>query len=67
MIDEILTKIQAEKIIWETPDKEQQLFFIKLLGCNANLGNIAPKEVISLEAMRVGLRGDTFDFFLKGD
>lgn len=67
LIEEILTKIPAEKIIWETPDKEQQLFFIKLLGCNANLGNIAPKEVISLEAMRVGLRGDSFDFFLHND
>lgn len=65
LIAEILTKIPAEKIIWETPDKEQQLFFIRLLGCNANLGNIAPKEVISLEAMRVGLRGDSFDFFLN--
>lgn len=64
LIDEILTKLTAEKIIWETPGKEQQLFFIKLLGCNANLGNISPKEVISLEAMRIGLRSDTFDLFL---
>ena len=67
LIDEILTKIPAEKIIWETPTKEQQLFFIKLLGCNANLGNIPPREVISLETMRIGLRGDSFHFFLNGD
>lgn len=67
LIEEILTKIPAEKIIWETPTKEQQLFFIRLLGCNANLGNIPPTEVISLEAMRVGLRGDTFDLFLNGN
>ena len=65
LVEEILTKIAAEKIIWETPEKEQQLYFIKLLGCNANLGNIEPKEVIALEAMRVGLRGDSFDFFLN--
>lgn len=65
LVEEILTKIPAEKIIWETPIKEQQLYFIKLLGCNANLGNIDPKEVIALEAMRVGLRGDSFDFFLN--
>ncbi len=65
LVDEILTKIPAEKIIWETPGKDQQLFFIKLLGCNANLGNIAPSDVIPLETMRIGLRSDSFDFFLE--
>lgn len=65
LVEEVLTKIPATKIIWETPDKEQQLYFIKLLGCNANLGNIEPKEIIALEAMRVGLRSDSFDFFLQ--
>ncbi len=65
LVEEILTKIPAEKIIWEAPEKAQQLYFIKLLGCNANLGNIAPKEVIALESMRVGLRADSFDFFLN--
>lgn len=65
LVEEILTRIPAEKLIWEVPQKEQQLFFIKLLGCNANLGNIHPQEVISLEAMRIGLRSDSFDFFLN--
>ena len=65
LVEEILTKVQAEKIIWEAPRKDQQLYFIKLLGCNANLGNVAPKEVIALEAMRIGLRSDSFDFFLE--
>jgi phosphosulfolactate synthase len=64
LIEEILTKIPAEKILWETPRKDQQLYFIKLLGCNANLGNIDAHEVIALEAMRIGLRGDSFSFFL---
>lgn len=64
LVEEILTKIPAEKIIWETPEKDQQLYFIRLLGCNANLGNIQPNEVIPLEAMRLGLRGDSFEFFL---
>ena len=64
LVQEILTKIPSEKIIWEAPQKEQQLYFLKLVGCNANLGNIAPSEVISLEAMRIGLRGDSFDFYL---
>lgn len=65
LVQEILTQIPGEKIIWEAPQKAQQLYFISLLGCNVNLGNIAPTEVIPMEAMRIGLRGDTFDFFLK--
>jgi len=65
LVQEILTQIPEEKIIWEAPQKEQQLYFIELLGCNVNLGNIAPTEVIPLEAMRVGLRGDTFHLFLN--
>ncbi|HVG14589.1 MAG TPA: phosphosulfolactate synthase [Chitinophagaceae bacterium] len=65
LVQEILTQIPGEKILWEAPQKEQQLYFIELLGCNVNLGNIAPTEVIPLEAMRIGLRGDTFDLFLN--
>jgi phosphosulfolactate synthase len=64
LVQEILTKIPGEKIIWEAPRKDQQLYFLQLTGCNANLGNIAANEVISLEAMRVGLRGDSFHFYL---
>ncbi len=64
LVQEILTQIPSEKIIWEAPQKSQQLYFIELLGSNVNLGNIAPTEVIPLEAMRIGLRGDTFDLFL---
>ena len=67
LVQEILTQIPEEKIIWEAPQKAQQLYFIELLGCNANLGNIAPSEVIPLESMRVGLRGDTFHLFLNKD
>src|SRR5580692_4067447 len=64
LVQEILTQIPAEKILWEAPQKAQQLYFIELIGCNVNLGNIAPTEVIAMEAMRVGLRGDTFHLFL---
>lgn len=64
LVQEILTQIPEEKIIWEAPQKAQQLYFIELIGCNVNLGNIAPSEVIPLEAMRVGLRGDTFSLYL---
>lgn len=65
LVEEILTKIPFEKIIWEAPQKAQQVWFIKLLGANVNLGNIAPQEVIPLETIRLGLRGDTFDHFLN--
>ncbi|MFZ9687308.1 MAG: phosphosulfolactate synthase [Chitinophagaceae bacterium] len=65
LVQEILTKIPGEKILWEAPQKAQQLYFIELLGANVNLGNIAPGEIIALEAMRVGLRGDTFSLFLN--
>jgi phosphosulfolactate synthase len=64
LVQEILTQIPGEKIIWEAPQKAQQLYFLELLGCNVNLGNIAPNEVIPLEAMRIGLRGDTFELYL---
>jgi phosphosulfolactate synthase len=64
LVEEILTEIPGEKIIWEAPQKEQQLYFIELLGHNVNLGNISPTEVIALEAMRIGLRGDTFHLYL---
>lgn len=64
LVQEILTQIPGERIIWEAPQKAQQLYFIELLGCNVNLGNIAPNEIIPLETMRIGLRGDTFSLFL---
>lgn len=64
LVEEILTQVPFEKIIWEAPQKSQQVFFIKLLGANVNLGNIAPNEVIPLETIRLGLRGDTFSHFL---
>jgi len=64
LVQEILTQIPGEKILWEAPQKAQQLYFLELVGCNANLGNIAPSEVIPLEAMRIGLRGDTFHLYL---
>jgi len=65
LVDEILTQVPAEKILWEAPNKAQQVFFVKLLGSDVNLGNIAPNEVIPLETVRVGLRGDTMVFFLN--
>ena len=65
LIEEILTQIPKEHILWEAPQKQQQVFFIKLLGSNANLGNIGTNDVIPLECLRLGLRGDTFFNFLN--
>jgi phosphosulfolactate synthase len=65
LVQEILTQIPYEQIIWEAPQKAQQIYFLELLGANANLGNIAPAEVISLESTRLGLRSDTFELFLN--
>ncbi|MCX6231174.1 MAG: phosphosulfolactate synthase [Bacteroidetes bacterium] len=64
LINKILAAVPAEKIIWEAPLKSQQVWFIKHFGTNVNLGNIAPNEVIPLETLRMGLRGDTFHQFL---
>ena len=65
LVQEILTQIPEQKILWEAPQKAQQLYFLELIGCNVNLGNIAPSEVIALETMRIGLRGDTFELYLN--
>ena len=65
LVAEIVRKINQDKIIWEAPQKAQQVWFIKILGHNVNLGNISTQEVLSLEALRLGLRGDSFDFFLN--
>jgi phosphosulfolactate synthase len=48
-------------LLWETPHKSQQVQFLKILGADVNLGNIAPEDILSLEALRRGLRSDTFD------
>jgi phosphosulfolactate synthase len=60
LIDHIMKSISVHDVIWEAPNKSQQAMFIKLIGANVNLGNIAPAEVIALEALRCGMRGDTF-------
>lgn len=64
LINKILVKVQSDKIIWEAPLKSQQVWFIKTFGANVNLGNIPPAELIPLETLRLGLRGDTFFQFL---
>lgn len=64
LINKILAKVDKDNIIWEAPQKPQQVWFLKLLGANVNLGNISYDDVIPLETLRLGLRGDTFFSFL---
>lgn len=64
VVNEISTHVKLENVIWEAPMKSQQAWFIKHFGANVNLGNIAPNEIIPLESLRQGLRGDTFFQFL---
>jgi phosphosulfolactate synthase len=67
IIDAISHHVKLENVIWEAPLKAQQAWFIKNFGANVNLGNIAPNEIIPLETLRLGLRGDTFFQFLPDD
>ena len=60
----IAEHVKLENVIWEAPLKSQQAWFITNFGANVNLGNIAPHEIIPLESLRLGLRGDTFFQFL---
>lgn len=64
LVNKIVSSVNPESIIWEAPQKSQQAWWIKQSGTNVNLGNIAPEETLSLETLRLGLRGDTFFSFL---
>lgn len=68
LIDEIADQVPVENLIFEAPQKEQQVWFIRKFGSNVNLGNVQPSEVIPVETLRLGLRGDTlFDFYSLDD
>ena len=61
LIDEIVHAIAPEHLIFEAPQRAQQVWFIRRFGSEVNLGNIAPEDVLSLETLRLGLRSDTMD------
>ena len=61
--EEIREAIEPGRLLFEAPGKKQQVWFIKQFGSDVNLGNIAPDEVISVETLRLGLRGDTLSHF----
>ncbi|HET6569738.1 MAG TPA: phosphosulfolactate synthase [Rhodothermales bacterium] len=68
LVDEIVDLIDRRRLVFEAPQKAQQVWFIKHSGPNVNLGNIGPDEVLPLETLRLGLRADTlFDFFPPSD
>jgi len=67
IISAIADHVSLENVLWEAPLKSQQAWFIKHFGANVNLGNIAPAEIIPLESLRLGLRGDTFFQFLPDE
>ncbi|MCB0402078.1 MAG: phosphosulfolactate synthase [Flavobacteriales bacterium] len=64
LVNKIISNVKVENILWEAPQKSQQVWFIKQFGANVNLGNISHDEVIPLECLRLGLRGDTFFDYL---
>jgi phosphosulfolactate synthase len=66
LVDEIAHSIEVDDLVWEAPTKASQAWFIKQFGPTVNLGNIPPEEVISLETLRLGLRGDTLKEVLLG-
>jgi phosphosulfolactate synthase len=67
LVDEIVHEIDVQDLIFEAPTKASQAWFVKQFGPNVNLGNIPPEEVIPLETLRLGLRGDTLREVLLGD
>jgi phosphosulfolactate synthase len=66
LVDEIAHSIDFHDLLWEAPTKASQAWFIKHFGPEVNLGNIPPEEVIPLETLRLGLRGDTLKEVLLG-
>ena len=67
LIDEIVNEVAVADLIFEAPTKASQAWFVKEFGPTVNLGNIPPDEVIPLETLRLGLRGDTLKEVLLPD
>ena len=67
LIAEIAEAVEPSNVIFEAPTKAAQAWFVKALGPEVNLGNIPPDEVIPLETLRRGLRGDTLKEVLLGE
>ena len=59
LVSAILAWVPADKVIFEAPGKSQQAWFVRQLGADVNIGNVAPGSVLALETLRLGLRADT--------
>jgi phosphosulfolactate synthase len=66
LIDEIAHAIDPDRLIFEAPLREQQVWLLKRFGTECNLGNVPPADVVSLETLRLGLRSDTVERFALG-
>lgn len=55
--------VDADRLLFEAPNKELQTHFVRCLGPNVNLGNIPVADVLALETLRLGLRSDTLLHF----
>ncbi len=67
LIDEIVHAVDPDRLLFEAPRREQQVWFLKRFGQDCNLGNIAPEDVLSLETLRLGLRSETVACFALAD
>jgi phosphosulfolactate synthase len=63
LVDEVAHEIDINRLIFEAPQRQQQIWFIERFGTDVNLGNVHPRDVISLETLRLGLRADTLPLF----
>jgi phosphosulfolactate synthase len=63
LVDEVAHEIDINRLIFEAPQRQQQIWFIERFGTDVNIGNVHPRDVISLETLRVGLRADTLPLF----
>jgi phosphosulfolactate synthase len=63
LVDEIVHEVDRDRLLFEAPQKHQQIWFIRQYGAEVNLGNVLPADVLSLETLRVGLRADTLELF----
>lgn len=59
LVDAILARVPADRVIFEAPERTQQVWFVRHMGADVNLGNIEPAGVLNLETLRLGLRADT--------
>jgi phosphosulfolactate synthase len=61
LVDAVVDAVGVETTVFEAPRKEQQAWLVRRFGADVNLANVRPEDALGLEALRLGLRADTFD------